>query len=112
MSDLAIGSGMQSFSMTDMVRQSSSANKLERTLEKGELEKADDAELMEACKSFEAYFVEQAFKEMQNSIHKEEDSNDYMKYFGDTLVQEYAKSATEGQGLGIAQTLYESMKRQ
>ena len=35
-----------------------------------------------------------------------------MKMFGDTLTQEYEKSATEqGDGLGLAQMLYEQMKR-
>jgi flagellar protein FlgJ len=34
-----------------------------------------------------------------------------MEQFGDILYQEYAKSATENQELGLAQILYESMKR-
>ena len=37
-----------------------------------------------------------------------------MDYFGDTFVQEIASEiveSNEGNGLGIAQTLYEQMKR-
>ena len=44
--------------------------------------------------------------------NEESSSSDYMEYFGDTLVQEYAKSATnQGDGFGIANMLYEQMKR-
>jgi flagellar protein FlgJ len=74
---------------------------------------ADD-ELMEVCKDFEAYFTEQVFKALERMVPKSEESSSstYMDYFGDTLTQEYAKSATEqGGGLGIAQMLYEQMKR-
>lgn len=70
-----------------------------------------DEELMEVCKSFEAYFLEQAMKGMEKTIPNEGKKNPYLEQFGDMLYQEYAKSATENQGLGMAQMLYESMKR-
>jgi len=74
---------------------------------------ATDEELMEVCKSFESYLMEQVMKEMKKSVPQDEDKekNQYMEYFGDTLFEEYANDATETQGLGIAQMLYESMKR-
>lgn len=76
---------------------------------------ASDEELMEACKSFEAYFVEQAFKGMEKMIPKNDEesgSTSYIDMFKDKLYQEYADAATErGNGLGIAQMLYEQMKR-
>jgi flagellar protein FlgJ len=70
-----------------------------------------DEELMEVCKSFEAYFFEQAMKGMEKTIPTEGKKNPYLEQFGDMLYQEYAKSATKNQGLGMAQMLYESMKR-
>lgn len=70
-----------------------------------------DEELMEVCKSFEAYLVEQVFKEMKKTVPDSEEKNQYMDYFGDMLYQEYAKDTVDTQGLGIAQMLYESMKR-
>lgn len=70
-----------------------------------------DEELMEVCKGFEAYLLEQVMKGMEKTIPTEEKKNQYLDYFGDMLYQEYAKSATETQGLGLAQMLYESMKR-
>ncbi|NLK99516.1 MAG: hypothetical protein GX271_02515 [Clostridiales bacterium] len=70
-----------------------------------------DEELMEVCKSFESYLLEQVMKGMEKTIPSEDKKNPYLEHFGDMLYQEYAKSATENQGLGLAQMLYESMKR-
>ena len=50
-------------------------------------------------------------KEMEKTIPGRDDKNPYLEQFGDILYEEYAKDATEGEGLGIAQMLYESMKR-
>lgn len=79
------------------------------------LDNSTDEELMDACKSFEAYFLEQVFDSMEKTIMKDEDSStdsSYSSYFKDMLTQEYASNATETGGYGIAQMLYESMKRQ
>ena len=88
------------------------ADKLSATvgnIEKGE---ATDAELYEACKEFETYLVEQVIKSTKSAMLEDEDSEgDYMKMFGDTLNQSYAEMITETADLGIAQMLYESMKR-
>ena len=85
---------------------------LETSLNSVNLEKADDEELMEVCESFEAYFIEQMYKEMKNTVKSEDDNNAYMQSFGDILTQSYAEDATESGGIGLAQMLYESMKRQ
>ncbi len=78
---------------------------------------ADDAELKEACMEFESYFVEQVFDAMLKTtkIFSDEDENGYaskmVDYFKDFAVQELCDKVTEGQGLGLANTLYEQMKR-
>lgn len=91
-----------------------SADKLEGQL-KTDYSKATDKELMDACKQFEAYFVEQMFKEMMKTIPESETSSSYtsnlMSYYKDNMVQEIASSSTEQGGLGLAQMLYEQMKR-
>lgn len=80
-------------------------------------DKATSAELMEACKEFEAYFIEQIYKGMEKTIMKAEDeesstAGQYKDFFGDMQIQEYAKIATEqGDGIGLAKQLYEQMKR-
>lgn len=68
-----------------------------------------DKELMEACKSFETYFVEQVLKEMRKTV--EENENNSYSYFNDLLYREYAGTITKQGELGLSQTLYESMKR-
>lgn len=71
----------------------------------------NDEELMEVCKSFESYFIEQAFKALKKTV-PESDTNtgEYVDMFGDKLYEEYAAMATESQSFGIAQMLYDSMK--
>jgi len=73
---------------------------------------ATDEEMMEVCKDFEAYLVEKVFDRMKDALtDSEEEESDYLSYFGDMMYQEYAKVITENGELGLAQQLYESMKR-
>lgn len=89
-----------------------SADKLVNTLDNINVENASDEELLEACKSFEAYFIEQVLKEAKKTIKDEdEEENQYIEYFGDNMIQECAEMLSDRGELGIAQTLYESMKR-
>lgn len=91
-------------------------SKLEDSLS-NDYSKATDEELMEVCKQFESYLVEQVMKSMESMIPKDEDDEDSsmtqtVDFFKDTMYQELASQTTESQGLGLAQTLYESMKRE
>lgn len=104
---------------SNAAKDSAKADKLKDTLSKTDYSKSTDDELMAVCKEFESYFTEQVFKSLERMVpeNDEESSSSvssYTDYFGDMLTQEYAKSATEsnnGKGLGIAQMLYEQMKR-
>jgi flagellar protein FlgJ len=91
---------------------------------------------MSVCKDFESYFVEQMLKSMEKMAKIDSDDDDSStslfnsmasiggdsdsamstlgSYFGDEMIKNYAQLFTEtnnGKGLGIAQTLYEQMKR-
>lgn len=89
----------------------SKTSELEKKLE-GKLDQSTDKELMDVCKNFESYLLEQVFKKMDSTIQRsEEEGSEYVDYFRDNMFQEYAKDATDQQGMGIAQMLYESMKR-
>lgn len=91
---------------------SQSVTKLNNDLRNTDYSKATDEELMEACKSFESYFLEQAFKGMEKMVPKSDEEDKYVSMFKDTLYKEYADSATQkGDGIGIAKMLYEQMKR-
>ncbi|ROR21951.1 flagellar protein FlgJ [Mobilisporobacter senegalensis] len=89
---------------------SNKTNKLENSLS-NKIEDSTDEELMEVCKSFESYLLEQVFKKMESTITKTEEDGEYVSYFKDMMYQNYAEDATDTQGFGIAQMLYESMKR-
>ena len=76
---------------------------------------ATDEELMDVCKQFEAYFLEQVFKQMTNTLEGDEYSSSststLVDYFKDEMIQEIASESTEQNSLGLAQMLYEQMKR-
>lgn len=129
-------SGMNKVNYADTYDATSSAltNKLNNTNFAG----ATDDELMEVCKDFESYFIEQVLKSMEKmtAIPGEEEGDGSSgglfsslagitgesdagmstlgSYFGDEMISQYAKTLTSnknGEGLGLAQTLYEQMKR-
>ena len=91
-----------------------SSKKMQDTVSK-DYSKATDEELLDVCKQFEAFFMEQVFKQMEKTIIKDESSGGQttalVDYFKDSALQELTKTSTETQGLGIAQMLYEQMKR-
>ena len=74
-----------------------------------------DEELMDACKQFESYFVEQMFKEMWKTVPETEYSsgstNSMVSFYKDEMIKTIAEDSTEQNGLGLAQMLYEQMKR-
>ena len=108
-------------------------NSISNKLNSTDFSKATDDELMEVCKDFESYFVEQMLKSMakMSSVYGSNSDNIYASlfgvtedsdsgmntlssYFGDELMSSMADKVVEnqsGRGLGIAQTLYEQMKR-
>lgn len=119
MSDL-ITSGIGSYYMDSVSDTSSSTSELEKTLGSCDLSNASDDELMQVCKDFESYFIEQMFKSMEKMIPKDEDEDESSSmssmtdYYKEEMMSKYAEYASEsdgGKGLGIAQTLYEQMKR-
>jgi len=102
-------------SYTELYSNSAQMSKLETTLKSADASgksKMEDKELMDACKQFEAYFLEQVFKEMQKTVHRNDDSsqNSLMEYFEDRYVQQIAEDSTETNSLGLAQMLYEQMR--
>lgn len=107
---ISIGSGSM-FQLPVSNMENSGIKKLESKLKDNNIDKMPDEDLMEACKSFETYFVEQVVKAMRKTVPNSEEENDYMNYFGDMLYQKYSENITESGELGIAQMLYESMKR-
>ena len=113
MSGISINPYSNLYEQTATSAQNASASSLNDTLS-GDLSGASDEELMDVCKDFEAYFVEQVMKEMIKTTKldgEDESSNTMVDYFKDTAIADLAKESTEQNSLGLAQMLYEQMKR-
>ncbi len=74
-----------------------------------------DDELMDVCKQFESYFLEQVFKQMAKTVNltsgDDKSTSNLVDFFKDNTIQELAAQSTETNSLGLAQMLYEQMKR-
>lgn len=87
---------------------------LSDSIKRSDYANATDEQMMDACKQFESYFLEQVMKKMMDTVSTEEDSvmnNQLVSYFMDSTMTELCKEATEQKTLGLAQVLYEQMKR-
>lgn len=111
---MEIGSGVSSAYTSYLSSQASS--KLDSHIKTKDYSQSSEDELLSACKEFESYFVEQIYKEMQKTVDvfKEEGTNpndSLVDYFKDNTIQELASTSTKKEGLGLAEMLYEQMKR-
>ncbi len=115
--DIAGMSGLTNY-LVDSNKNSTQA--LEKKLDGAAAADVADAELLDACKQFEAYLWEQVLKGMQKTVKMFGDDDEEEAYAGnmvntfmDTFVQDIAAQMTnESQGANsLAQTLYEQMKR-
>ena len=66
-------SALDSTAYTNAANQT--ASKLQNQLNGSDYTKATDDELMDACKQFEAYFLEQMFKEMMKTIPESDETS-------------------------------------
>ena len=80
---------------------------------------SSDEETLKACKDFEAYMLESIFKKMNESAkllsddEEEDSSKQYVEMFEDNYYQSLAQSMmASGQGVGIAEQLYQSITDQ
>ena len=71
---------------------------------------------MDACKTFEGYFLQMMYKSMRNTV---DTSGSFMKQsnaekiFQDMLDEENSKKAAgSGNGIGLAEMLYKQLSRQ
>ncbi len=89
---------------------------LQKKLENTSAKSTDD-ELWQACKGFEAYFMEQIFKEMQKSVDalkpesQDKSTSTLVDYFKNQTLQDICADSVDTQSNGFAQMLYENLKR-
>lgn len=91
------------------------ANKLQNSL-KGVSSETTEDELLQVCKDFESYFVEEIIKEIKENMSPEEDEKDaslstMTDYNMDFVVQKVADQVVDEVGTNFTQQLYEQMKR-
>ncbi len=112
-------SGLSASAISEYAMQESknaSSIALQKKLENTTSKTSDD-ELWQACKGFEAYFMEQIYKEMQKSVDalKSEDqdksTSTLVDYFKNQTLQEICSDSVDTQSNGFAQMLYENLKR-
>lgn len=102
----------------DYLSKSATASSQIDKLKNVDVANSSDEELMGACKQFEEYFVEMVLKEVFKTVDitgisdstssAMSTSKEWMR---DSMVQQFASKITEDSKLGLAQQLYESMKR-
>lgn len=110
-------SGLNTDYQSYLTKSSAATAKMDQ-IKNTDYKNATDEELMDACKQFEEYFVEMTLKEVfktvdlfgmgESTSSAMSTSKDLMK---DSIVQKFAEKLTEESNLGLAQQLYESMKR-
>lgn len=113
---MAIGDMTNITAMTDYVTKAASDSKVNTSsIRNKDYSNATEEELMDVCKEFEAYFLEQCFKEMWKSVPTSEmtsmSTSTMMDYYRDEMIRKVSSDATEQNSLGLAQMLFEQMKR-
>ena len=118
-------SGVSSSAYGAYTKENHFADEVKKTISKTSKNSTKD-ELWDACKQFEAYFLEQVFKSMEESVttfsDRNEDSigsalsmdatsNSLVDYFKNQTLQDIASTTTNTQSTGLAKMLYENMKR-
>ncbi len=117
--DISSMGGLNANAFTDFTLNQASntaANAAKKAAE-GTGKDSTDKELMDACKQFESYFLEQIFKEMEKSVDamkstkEDQSTSNLVNYYKDKTLADIASQSTELQGTGLAQQLYENLKR-
>ena len=76
-----------------------------------------DEEMLDACKQFEEYMIQQMLKSMEESAKvfsddEDDSSGEYVEMFQDNYLSAIAEQmVNSGQGLGIAEQLYNSINQ-
>lgn len=96
---------------TDLVKEKQ-AQDFQNTLDEA-VKKQDQKALQDACKQFEAYFMQQMLKEMRSTIQRSDfiAENRGEEIFTEMLDEEYSKEASKGGGIGLAKMLYEQLSK-
>jgi flagellar protein FlgJ len=92
-----------------------SATEIQNTVNSVSSDSTDD-ELLQVCKDFESYFIEEVLKEVKENMTMEDEDEDssmstLKDYYMDSVIEEVADEVLDQEGSSFTQTLYEQMKR-
>ena len=76
---------------------------------------SDDAELLNACREFESYFISVMFKEMRKTVDTSNSvipNGNAEDIFQSLLDEQISKSAATSGGIGLADFMFRQMKRE
>ena len=75
----------------------------------------NDAALQKACKEFESLFLNQLLTSMRKTIPKSDlmgkEASQEKEMYESMMDQEMAKSWSQGDGIGLANVLYQQLKK-
>lgn len=100
--------------LTDSQRTQTSVDSFQAILDKAieGQNQTDEAELREACESFESYFLQMMFREMRKTSINADGfmAKSYAEQtYTDMLDEEVSKSAAKSGGIGLADMMYRQM---
>ena len=89
------------------------ANSLQNSLNSISSDTSED-ELMQVCKDFESYFVEEVLKIKESLMDDDEEDSStstMTDYYMDNVIEQVADQVVDEVGTSFTQQLYEQMKR-
>ena len=98
---------MEISNITPYIPSQDNTSKLSNKLESAYTEK-DDKKLKETCKEFESLFISMMMKEMRKTVPESEllSSSFATDTYQEMFDEEISKSASKGNGIGIADAMY------
>lgn len=91
------------------------ADKVQSSLSSVSSSTSDD-ELMQVCKDFQSYFIEEVIKEIKENMTEEDEDTDssvatLTDYHMDSVIELISDQVLDQSGTSFTQQLYEQMKR-
>lgn len=101
---------MEIGNITPYISTQDNTSKLSGKLTSAYTEK-DDAKLKETCQEFESLFINMMMKEMRKTVPESEllSSSFATDTYQEMLDEEISKSASKGNGIGIADAMYKQI---
>jgi flagellar protein FlgJ len=85
-------------------------NRVEQSADLAPSKARKENELKEACQQFESLFLNQLLSQMRKSIPKSEGGGQEQEMYNSMMDEEMAKNWSKGDGIGLANILFQQMK--